>query len=136
VARAVSLAQQLEQKETMTVQYTIEMFMLDDTPLAKRYAPCSGSGPRSWHRCWMKMACSMQNPAVQTGCSRSGLVGTLPDRSERSRVIAAPLQAVAASALRVITSARTGFGAAQNVQPAPSAILRGRLHVEDRCDFV
>lgn len=93
VARAVSLAQQLEQKETMTVQYTIEMrSMLDDMPvreeirefLFKVWAEVMAiaamkSGPQHAQTLLFKQA------AADLVWSASAK----PNRSERSRVIAA-----------------------------------------------
>jgi len=93
VARAVSLAQQLEQKETMTVQYTIEMrSMLDDMPvreeirefLFKVWAEVMAiaamkSGPQHAQTLLFKQA------AADLVWSASAK----PNRSDRSRVIAA-----------------------------------------------
>ncbi len=93
VARAVSLAQQLEQKETMTVQYTIEMrTMLDDMPVREEIREflfrvwaevlaiaAMKSGPQHAQTLLFKQA------AADLVWSASAK----PDRSDRSRVIAA-----------------------------------------------
>ena len=93
VARAVSLAQQLEQKETMTVQYTIEMrALLDNMPvpdeirefLFKPWAEvlaisATKNGPQHAQTLLFKQAAA---DLVWAASAK-------PNRSERSRVIAA-----------------------------------------------
>ncbi|MBC7445335.1 MAG: DUF1631 domain-containing protein [Polaromonas sp.] len=93
VARAVSLAQQLEQKETLTVQYTIEMrLLLDDMPvrdeirefLFRTWAEVLAisaikNGPQHAQTLLFKQAAA---DLVWAGSAK-------PSRSERSRVIAA-----------------------------------------------
>ena len=93
VARAVSLAQQLEQKETMTVQYTIEMrALLDDMPV-------SGEIRKFLFRPWAEVLAisAMKNGPQhaqtllfkQAAADLVWAASAKPNRSERSRVIAA-----------------------------------------------
>lgn len=93
VARAVSLAQQLEQKETMTVQYTIEMrAMLDDMPVRDEIR-------EFLFRVWAEVLAiaAMKNgpqhaQTLQFKQAAADLVwaaSAKPSRSDRSRVIAA-----------------------------------------------
>ncbi len=118
VARAVSLAQQLEQKETMTVQYTIEMrTMLDDMPVREEIR-------EFLFRIWAEVLAiaAMKNGPQhaqtllfkQAAADLVWSASAKPDRSERSRVIAAlPRQ------LQLLRQGMTLLGlglAAQNVQ--------------------
>ena len=93
VARAVSLAQQLEQKETMTVQYTIEMrALLDDMPVR-------GEIREFLFRPWAEVLAisAMKNGPQhaqtllfkQAAADLVWAASAKPSRSERSRVIAA-----------------------------------------------
>ena len=93
VARAVSLAQQLEQKETMTVQYTIEMrTMLDDMPVREEIR-------EFLFRIWAEvlaiaaMKNGPQHPQTllfkQAAADLVWSASAKPNRSDRSRVIAA-----------------------------------------------
>ena len=118
VARAVSLAQQLEQKETMTVQYTIEMrTMLDDMPVREEIR-------EFLFRIWAEVLAiaAMKNGPQhaqtllfkQAAADLVWSASAKPDRSERSRVIAAlPRQ------LQLLRQGMTLLGlglAAQNAQ--------------------
>ena len=93
VARAVSLAQQLEQKETMTVQYTIEMrTMLDDMPVREEIR-------EFLFRIWAEVLAiaAMKNGPQhaqtllfkQAAADLVWSASAKPNRSDRSRVIAA-----------------------------------------------
>ncbi|MBG6076816.1 hypothetical protein IWX85_002653 [Polaromonas sp. CG_9.11] len=93
VARAVSLAQQLEQKETMTVQYTIEMrTMLDDMPVREETR-------EFLFRIWAEVLAiaAMKNGPQhaqtllfkQAAADLVWSASAKPNRSDRSRVIAA-----------------------------------------------
>ena len=93
VARAVSLAQQLEQKETMTVQYTIEMrTMLDDMPVREAIR-------EFLFRIWAEVLAiaAMKNGPQhaqtllfkQAAADLVWSASAKPNRSDRSRVIAA-----------------------------------------------
>ena len=93
VARAVSLAQQLEQKETMTVQYTIEMrTMLDGMPVREEIG-------EFLFRVWaevLAIAATKNGPQhaqtllfKQAAADLVWSASAKPNRSDRSRVIAA-----------------------------------------------
>ncbi|NDP62002.1 DUF1631 family protein [Polaromonas sp.] len=93
VARAVSLAQQLEQKETMTVQYTIEMrTMLDGMPVRDEIR-------EFLFRIWAEVLAiaAMKNGPQhaqtllfkQAAADLVWSASAKPNRSDRSRVIAA-----------------------------------------------
>ncbi|WP_029527122.1 DUF1631 family protein [Polaromonas glacialis] len=93
VARAVSLAQQLEQKETMNVQYTIEMrTMLDDMPVREDIR-------EFLFRVWAEVLAiaAMKNGPQhaqtllfkQAAADLVWSASAKPNRSDRSRVIAA-----------------------------------------------
>lgn len=93
VARAVSLAQQLEQKETMTVQYTIEMrSMLDDMPVREEVR-------EFLFKVWAEVLAiaAMKNGPQheqtllfkQAAADLVWAASAKPNRSDRSRVIAA-----------------------------------------------
>jgi hypothetical protein len=93
VARAVSLAQQLEQKETMTVQYTIEMrTMLDGMPVREEIR-------EFLFRVWAEVlsVAAMKNGPQhaqtllfkQAAADLVWSASAKPNRSDRSRVIAA-----------------------------------------------
>lgn len=93
VARAVSLAQQLEQKETMTVQYTIEMrTMLDDMPVREEIR---GFLFRIWAEVLAIAAIKSGPQHAQTLLFKQAAADLVwaasakPNRSDRSRVIAA-----------------------------------------------
>ncbi|CAN5125780.1 hypothetical protein BH10PSE16_BH10PSE16_22670 [soil metagenome] len=93
VARAVSLAQQLEQKETMTVQYTIEMrTMLNDMPVRDEIR-------EFLFRIWaevLALAAMKNGPQhaqtlllKQAAADLVWAASAKPNRSDRTRVIAA-----------------------------------------------
>ena len=93
VARAVSLAQQLEQKETMTVQYTIEMrTMLDDMPVREEIREFLF---RIWAEVLAIAAIKSGPQHAQTLLFKQAAADLVwaasakPNRSDRSRVIAA-----------------------------------------------
>ena len=93
VARAVSLAQQLEQKETMTVQYTIEMrTMLDDMQVREEIREFLF---RIWTEVLAIAAIKSGPQHAQTLLFKQAAADLVwaasakPNRSDRSRVIAA-----------------------------------------------
>ena len=93
VARAVSLAQQLEQKETMTVQYTIEMrSLLNDMPVRDEIREFLF---RPWAEVLAISAIKNGPQHAQTLLFKQAAADLVwaasakPSRSERSRVIAA-----------------------------------------------
>ena len=93
VARAVSLAQQLEQKETMTVQYTIEMrTMLDDMQVREEIREFLF---RIWAEVLAIAAIKSGPQHAQTLLFKQAAADLVwaasakPNRSDRSRVIAA-----------------------------------------------
>ena len=93
VARAVSLAQQLEQKETMTVQYTIEMrVLLDNMPVRDEIREFLF---RPWAEVLAISAMKNGPQHAQTLLFKQAAADLVwaasakPNRSERSRVIAA-----------------------------------------------
>ena len=92
VARAVSLAQQLEQKETMTVQYTIEMrALLDDLPVRDEIREFLF---RPWAEVLAMSALKNGPQHAQTLLFKQAAADLVwaasakPSRAERSRVIA------------------------------------------------
>ncbi|WP_422583942.1 DUF1631 family protein [Polaromonas sp.] len=93
VARAVSLAQQLEQKETMIVQYTIEMrTMLNDMPVRDEIR---GFLFRIWAEV-LALAAMKNGPQhaqtlllKQAAADLVWAASAKPNRSDRTRVIAA-----------------------------------------------
>ena len=93
VARAVSLAQQLEQKETMTVQYTIEMrVLLDNMPVRDEIREFLF---RPWAEVLAISAMKNGPQHAQTLLFKQAAADLVwaasakPNRSDRSRVIAA-----------------------------------------------
>lgn len=93
VARAVSLAQQLEQKETMTVQYTIEMRVLLDNMLVRDEIREFLFRPWAEVLAISAMKNGPQHPQTllfkQAAADLVWAASAKPSRIERSRVIAA-----------------------------------------------
>jgi len=126
VSRAVSLAQQLEQKETMTIQYTIEMrTMLNDMPvrneirafLFKIWAEVLAigamkNGPQHEQTLMLKQAAA---DLVWAASAK-------PSRVERTRVIAAlPGQ------LQLLRQGMTMLGMDSNAQNAQLKVINDTL---------
>ncbi len=126
VSRAVSLAQQLEQKETMTIQYTIEMrTMLNDIPvrneirafLFKIWAEVLAigamkNGPQHEQTLMLKQAAA---DLVWAASAK-------PSRVERTRVIAAlPGQ------LQLLRQGMTMLGMDSNAQNAELKVINDTL---------
>ena len=87
-ASGSSLAQQVEQKETMAIQYTIELRqMLNDVPVRDEIRDsCSRSGPRCWP--WPRCATVPQDEqtrVAEAGRLRPGLGGQRQAQPQRPR---------------------------------------------------